>query len=88
MQGLLETLIGFSPLILVFVFFWFFLIRPQKKQQEQRQKMLNELKKGDKIITIGGIYGTITEINDNKITIRIADKVEVKAEKYAVDKVL
>lgn len=88
MDQLLQTVIQFAPMLVVFGVFWFFLIRPQKKQQQTRQTMLNELKKGDKIITIGGIYGTITEIGENKLTIRIADKVEIKAEKFAVDKVL
>ena len=83
-----ETLIAYSPMILVFVVFWFFLIRPQKKQQQARQAMLGELKKGDKIVTIGGIHGKIMEVKESQLTIKIADGVEVKAEKYAVDKVV
>lgn len=83
-----EQLIAYSPMILVFVVFWFFLIRPQKKQQQARQAMLGQLKKGDKVITIGGIHGKIMEVKENQLTIKIADGVEVKAEKYAVDKLL
>ncbi|QNO15728.1 preprotein translocase subunit YajC [Alkalicella caledoniensis] len=88
MQELINTLISFSPMILVFVVFWFFLIRPQQKQQKERQNMLSQLKVGDKVITIGGIYGTITEIKETKLTIRIAEKVEVKAERFAIDKII
>ena len=83
----LDQIIGFAPMILVFVVFWFFLIRPQQKQQKARASMLSQLKTGDKVVTIGGIHGTITDIKDDKVTLRIADKVEIKAEKYAVDKV-
>lgn len=85
---MLDTLIGLSPMILIFVVFWFFLIRPQQKQQKARQAMLGQLKVNDKVITIGGIYGTIVDIKDTKLTIRIADKVEIKSERFAVDKII
>lgn len=84
----METLIAYSPMILVFIVFWFFLIRPQKKQQQARQTMLGELKKGDKVVTIGGIHGQIIQINENQLRIKIADGVEIKTEKFAVDKVV
>ena len=59
------------PMILIFVVFYFFLIRPQRKKDKQVKEMLNNLKKGDRICTIGGIYGTILNIKDDTITLAV-----------------
>ena len=59
------------PMVLIFVVFYFFLIRPQKKKDKQVKEMLNNLKKGDRICTIGGIYGTIVNIKDDTITLAV-----------------
>ena len=56
--------VSFVPLILIVVVFWFFLIRPQQKRQKEHQKMISELGKGDRIVTTGGLFGTITKIGD------------------------
>ncbi|HHU50756.1 MAG TPA: preprotein translocase subunit YajC [Firmicutes bacterium] len=77
----------FLPMILVFVIFWFILIMPQRKQQKQRQAMLDALKKGDKVITIGGIHGEILEIDGDDLRLRIGDKVEIKVLRSAVSRV-
>ncbi|TKB08351.1 preprotein translocase subunit YajC [Desulforhopalus sp. IMCC35007] len=69
---------SFIPLILIFVVFYFLLIRPQQKQAKQHQAFLNDLKKGNKVVTKGGIYGTITGINDNVVTLEIAKDVAIK----------
>jgi preprotein translocase subunit YajC len=72
---------GYSMLIvlaLIFVVMWLFMIRPQKKKQKELDEFRNNLKKGDKVITIGGIYGTVDEVKENKILIEI-DK-DVKTE--------
>ena len=61
----------FLPLILIFVVFWFMLIRPQRKKDKQVKEMLNNLKAGDRICTIGGIYGTITGIQDDTVTLSV-----------------
>ncbi|MCW7752939.1 preprotein translocase subunit YajC [Desulfobotulus sp. H1] len=66
------------PLILMFVIFYFLLIRPQQKKAKEHREMVNSLKKGDRIITSGGIYGTVTGIDDNTLTVEIAEKVRVK----------
>ena len=58
-------------LIAVFAIMWLFMIRPQRKQQKELEKFRNELKKGDKVITAGGIYGTVAEIDDNTRTVLI-----------------
>lgn len=79
---------SFFYLIVFVVVFYLFLIRPQQKQQKQRVSMLGNLKKGDKVINHGGLIGTITEIKEDRIIVRIADKVEVAMLKEGVAKVL
>jgi preprotein translocase subunit YajC len=69
---------GMIPLVLMFVIFYFLLIRPQQKKAKQHRELLANLKKGDSVITSGGIYGRIAEINENFIVLEVADKVRVK----------
>jgi preprotein translocase subunit YajC len=66
------------PIILMLGVMWFFLIRPQQKKQKEHREMLGNLKKGDRVITSGGLYGRITGITDATLTLEIADKVRVK----------
>ena len=66
------------PILLMVVIFYFLLYRPQKKQQKALNELLNSLKKGQKIVTIGGIYGTINALTDDAIMLQIAEKVEIK----------
>ena len=69
----------FIPLILIFVIFYFFLIRPQQKKVKEHKAMVESLKKGDKVVTSGGITGTISRVVDNeKIEVEIADNVTVE----------
>ena len=68
----------FIPLILIFVIFYFFLIRPQQKKVKEHKAMVESLKKGDKVVTTGGITGTITRVVDNdKVEVEISDNVIV-----------
>jgi preprotein translocase subunit YajC len=69
---------GFIPLILMFVIFYFLLIRPQQKRTKDHRAMIASLKKGDRIITSGGIHGRITGMDEATLTVEIADKVRVK----------
>ena len=75
---------SFIPLILIFVVFYFLLIRPQQKQAKQHQAYLNDLKKGNKVITKGGIYGEITNLTDSVLTLEIADNVKIKVTRDAI----
>ena len=69
----------FIPLILIFVIFYFFLIRPQQKKVKDHKAMVEALKRGDKVITSGGILGTVERIFDNeKVEVKIADNVNVE----------
>lgn len=72
------------PFFLMGGIFYFMLWKPQKKQQQERQNLLNSLKKGDKIITIGGIYGTITDISERTVKVEVAEGVEVTMVRSAV----
>lgn len=84
-----ENLFTFIPLVLVFVFFYFFIIRPQNKQQKKVQNMRNSLEKGDKIVTIGGFYGKVVSFKDDVLTIELKpDNVKVQIAKTAVAEVL
>ena len=72
----------FIPLILIFVIFYFFLIRPQQKKVKEHKSMVESLKKGDKVVTSGGITGTISRVIDNdKVEVEIADNVTVEVVK-------
>ena len=66
--ALLTTML---PMVLIFVVFWFMLIRPQRKKDKQVKEMLNNLKAGDRVCTIGGIYGTIVGIKDDTVTLSV-----------------
>ncbi|MCX8116345.1 MAG: preprotein translocase subunit YajC [Desulfobacterota bacterium] len=70
--------LNFIPIILIFVIFYFLLIRPQQKRAKEHRNLLANLKEGDQVLTSGGIYGRITGIKDDKITVEISDRVRVK----------
>jgi len=69
---------GFLPIIILFAIFYFLLIRPQQKKAKEHRAMISNLKKGIRIITSGGIYGTIQSIDDTTIGLEIAEKVKIK----------
>ena len=73
-------------IILMFVIMWFFMIRPQRKQQKELEKFRNELKRGDKVVTIGGIYGTIDEIKETTVLIKVDGEVKLRVSKNAINK--
>ncbi|HHW91092.1 MAG TPA: preprotein translocase subunit YajC [Firmicutes bacterium] len=79
-----EQIVAFMPLIIVLVVFYFFIIRPQQKQRKQRMEMLDSLRKGDKIVTIGGIHGTLTDIKEDTIRLKVGDNVELKMSREAI----
>ena len=71
--------LAFLPFVLIFVVFYFLILRPQQKQGKERKRMLSELKRGDDIVTSGGIYGKITNVaEDDLITLEIAKGVSIK----------
>jgi preprotein translocase subunit YajC len=82
-----QSVVQFLPLILLFVVFYFILIRPQQKNQKKRNAMLASVKKGDKVITIGGLHGTITDLDDDTVTLRVSDTTRVVFERSAISSV-
>jgi preprotein translocase subunit YajC len=76
---------GLMPLILIFLFFYLFLIRPQQKKTKEHQKLLSSLKKDDKVITAGGIYATVSAVRDNNIVeLKIANGVYVQVARQSI----
>ena len=73
-------------LIMVFVVMWAFMIRPQRKQQKELEKFRNELKKGDKVVTVGGIYGTVAEISDRTVIIKVDGETKLRVDKNSLVK--
>lgn len=73
-------------LILIFVVMWFFMIRPQRKQQKELEKFRNSLKRGDKVVTIGGIYGVVDEIKERQVIIKVDDDTKLKVDKNSLVK--
>jgi len=70
--------------VLIFFIFYFLLIRPQKKQQDEHKKMVASLKKNDEVITAGGIHGTVTNVKEQTITLKIDDNVKVEVQKNSI----
>jgi len=77
-------LMAFLPMILLFVVFYFLLIRPQQKRQKQHKQMIAAVAKGDEIVTMGGLLGKVTDVNDNFLTLEIAKGTNVKVQRSLV----
>lgn len=71
-------------IIAMFVIMWFFMIRPQRKQQKELEKFRNSLKRGDKVVTAGGIYGTVDEIKDRTVLIKVDGEVKLRVDKNSL----
>ena len=71
-------------IILMFVIMWLFMIRPQRKQQKELEKFRNELKKGDKVVTAGGIYGIVDEIKDRSVLIKVDGDIKLRVDKNSI----
>lgn len=79
-----NPILNLLPIILIFVVFYFLLIRPQKKTQDEHKKMVAGLKKNDEVITSGGIHGTIVNVKDHTVTLRVDDNVKVEVQKNSI----
>ena len=71
-------------LVAIFAIFYFLMIRPESKRRKERQAMIDSLKRGDKVVTIGGLYGDVQDVHDDRIVIRIAEGVKVEVAKSSV----
>lgn len=80
-MGLLGTIV---PFLLIILIFYFFMIRPQNKKQKETQKMLDALKKGDKVVTIGGIHGVVSSVKDKTVIVKVDDNCKVEFTRSAI----
>lgn len=83
-----SSIMSLLPMVLIFAIFYFFLIRPQVKKQKVIENMINDLKKGDRVVAAGGLHGVIHKIEDNVLYLEIAENVRIKAAKSSVTEVL
>jgi preprotein translocase subunit YajC len=79
-----SIVIQLVPMVLVFAIFFFLLIRPQQRERQRRESMLASLKKGDRVVTSGGLIGTVVGLGERVVTLRIADSVRVECLRSAV----
>jgi len=79
-----NSIMNLVPLALIFVIFYFMLIRPQRQKDKEHQKMLGNLNKNDEVVTASGIHGTIVNVKEKTITLRIDDNVKIELEKNCV----
>ena len=86
--GGMESLMSLAPLVLIFVVFYFLLIRPQQKKLKEHKSMLDALRRGDKVVTGGGIVGTIVKVADDEATVEIAETVRVRVLRSTITSVL
>jgi preprotein translocase subunit YajC len=79
-----SPLLTIVPFVLIFIIFYFLLIRPQRKKEKQQKALLDALKKGDKVITSSGIWGTITNLAKETVTLQIADNTKIKMQREQI----
>jgi preprotein translocase subunit YajC len=85
----IDTLQQFLPIILIFVVFYFLMIRPQQKKAKAHREMVNALRRGDRVLLQGGIFGQVAKVvSDTEVLVEIADKVQIKVTRGAVAEVL
>ncbi|MBR7025291.1 MAG: preprotein translocase subunit YajC [Selenomonadaceae bacterium] len=85
MDEMTAMVANFAPIILMVLIFYFLLYRPQKRAHDERNKMLSALKVGNRVITLGGIYGTIVKLTDDVVTLNIAERVDVEVARTAIN---
>jgi preprotein translocase subunit YajC len=83
-QGGMGALLNFLPFIAIIAIFYFLIIRPQNKKQKETQKMLSALKKGDHVVTIGGVHGTIQSVREKTVVVKVDDSTKIEFSRSAV----
>ncbi|GMO21132.1 MAG: preprotein translocase subunit YajC [Spirochaetaceae bacterium] len=81
------SILSFAPFILIIAIFYFLIIRPQNRKQKETQKMLEALKKGDKVVTIGGVHGTISSVKEKTIVVKVDDNTKIEFLRSAISTV-
>lgn len=85
--GFGALLIQLAPFILIFVVFYFLLIRPQQQRMKKHREMVENLRRGDEVVTAGGMIGKVTRIAENEVTVELAEGVRVKVIKHTISEV-
>ncbi|NOZ78202.1 MAG: preprotein translocase subunit YajC [Acidobacteria bacterium] len=80
-----SSIVAFLPLVAIFAIFYFLLIMPARRQQKKKQAMIASLKKGDRVVTSGGIYGTVAGIEDQTLLLKIAENAKIRISKSAIN---
>jgi preprotein translocase subunit YajC len=83
-QSAASGLVQLFPLVLIFIIFYFLLIRPQKQKEKEHQKMLSNISKNDEVVTSGGIHGTVVNLKEKTLTLRVDENVKIEIEKSSV----
>ncbi len=83
-----NTLMSVAPFVLIIIIFYFFIIRPQNKKQKETEKMINALKKGDKVVTVGGIHGVVASTKEKTVIVKVDDDVKIEFNRSAIAGVL
>ncbi|MCM8795336.1 MAG: preprotein translocase subunit YajC [Candidatus Omnitrophica bacterium] len=83
-QQAVNPFLNLFPLVFIFFIFYFLIIRPQRQKEKEHQKMLSSLSKNDEVVTVGGIHGTIVNVKDKTVILRIDDNVKIEIEKNSV----
>ena len=83
-----SLIISMLPIFLIFVIFYFFIIRPQNKKQKETDKMIAALKKGDKVVTIGGIHGTVAQTKEKTVIVKVDDNTKIEFLRSAIASVI
>lgn len=83
-----SPLLQFLPMVLIFVIFYFMLIRPQQQREKARRALIAEVKKGDKIVTIGGLHATVAQVDDSTVLAQVDPSVKIRLEKNAIAQVI
>lgn len=79
-----NAIVSLMPIVFIFAIFYFMLIRPQQKKQKDHEHMITELKKNDEVVTNGGLHGTVANVKDSTLTLKIDDNVKVEVNKSAI----
>jgi len=83
-QSAANPLVAIAPFVLIFVVFYLLVIRPQRKQQQQKERMVAALKKGDRVVTTGGIYATVAGVEEETLILKVAENTKIKVARSAV----
>ncbi|MDZ4700744.1 MAG: preprotein translocase subunit YajC [Rhodothermales bacterium] len=84
-----NPILTFLPLVLIFVVFYFFMIRPQQKRESERKKMIEAVKKGERVVTIGGIHGTVAQVDESSVLVEIdkGSSTKIRVDKSAIARI-